>query len=50
MDDISTPKMRVRSQNNTPKGSAKKKTANFANVLNAMKKNKQNSSNTPQKN
>lgn len=47
MDDISTPKMRVRSQNTAPKGSAKKKTASFASVLNAMKKNKQN---TPQKN
>lgn len=38
MDEVSAPQMRVRSQNTTPKGSAKKKTANFAGVIDAMKK------------
>ncbi|XP_037938204.1 uncharacterized protein LOC119671576 [Teleopsis dalmanni] len=36
-DDISTPQMRVRNQNSTPK-SAKKKTANFAGVMEVLKK------------
>lgn len=40
MDDVATPTIRVRAQNTTPKGSAKKKTANFASVIDAMKKNK----------
>lgn len=38
MDEAATPTMRVRAQNATPKGSAKKKTANFAGVIDAMKK------------
>uniref|UniRef100_A0A1A9UEI8 PAXIP1-associated glutamate-rich protein 1 n=1 Tax=Glossina austeni TaxID=7395 RepID=A0A1A9UEI8_GLOAU len=36
-DDIAQPQMRVRSQNSTPK-SAKKKTANFAGVMEVLKK------------
>lgn len=43
MDDVSTTPtstMRVRAQNSALKGSAKKKTANFASVIDAMKKNK----------
>lgn len=38
MDEVAAPTMRVRAQNSTPKGSAKKKTANFAGVIDAMKK------------
>lgn len=38
MDEVATPTMRVRAQNATLKGSAKKKTANFAGVIDAMKK------------
>lgn len=37
MDEVAKPTMRVR-PNTTPKTSAKKKTANFAGVLDAMKK------------
>ncbi|XP_055844631.1 uncharacterized protein LOC129911014 [Episyrphus balteatus] len=37
MDDVALPQMRVRSQNSTPK-SAKKKTANFAGVIESLKK------------
>lgn len=40
MDDVSAPTMRVRTQNTAQKGPAKKKTANFASVIDAMKKNK----------
>lgn len=36
-DDIAQPQMRVRNQNSTPK-SAKKKTANFAGVMEVLKK------------
>ncbi|KAL1379362.1 hypothetical protein pipiens_008117 [Culex pipiens pipiens] len=38
MDDGPLPQMRVRTQNSGPKGSAKKKTTNFAGVLDQMKK------------
>ncbi|XP_058116856.1 uncharacterized protein LOC131288233 [Anopheles ziemanni] len=38
MDDVALPQMRVRGQNSGPKGSAKKKTTNFAGVLDQMKK------------
>ncbi|XP_058819192.1 uncharacterized protein LOC131682038 [Topomyia yanbarensis] len=38
MDDVALPQMRVRTQNSGPKGSAKKKTTNFAGVLDQMKK------------
>ncbi|XP_052867459.1 uncharacterized protein LOC128273518 [Anopheles cruzii] len=38
MDDVTLPQMRVRGQNSGPKGSAKKKTTNFASVLDQMKK------------
>ncbi|XP_065077261.1 uncharacterized protein Pa1 [Ochlerotatus camptorhynchus] len=38
MDDVPLPQMRVRTQNSGPKGSAKKKTTNFAGVLDQMKK------------
>ncbi|XP_055602237.1 uncharacterized protein LOC129757500 [Uranotaenia lowii] len=38
MDDVGLPQMRVRNQNTGPKGSAKKKTTNFAGVLDQMKK------------
>lgn len=38
MDEMAQPTMRVRSTNSTPKGSAKKKTTNFAGVLDSMKK------------
>nr|XP_019535646.2 uncharacterized protein LOC109407077 [Aedes albopictus] len=38
MDDGPLPQMRVRTQNTGPKGSAKKKTTNFAGVLDQMKK------------
>ncbi|XP_062554537.1 uncharacterized protein LOC134219718 [Armigeres subalbatus] len=38
MDDAALPQMRVRAQNTGPKGSAKKKTTNFAGVLDQMKK------------
>lgn len=41
MDDVAQPQMRVRNQNSTPK-SAKKKTANFAGVIDALKKQMQN--------
>lgn len=40
MDEVAAPTMRVRGPHSTPKSSAKKKTANFASVLDAMKKNK----------
>lgn len=42
MDDVALPQMRVRNQNSTPK-SAKKKTANFAGVIDALKKQRQQS-------
>uniref|UniRef100_A0A182NSS0 Uncharacterized protein n=1 Tax=Anopheles dirus TaxID=7168 RepID=A0A182NSS0_9DIPT len=38
MDDVALPQMRVRGQTSGPKGSAKKKTTNFAGVLDHMKK------------
>ncbi|XP_058451400.1 uncharacterized protein LOC131430426 [Malaya genurostris] len=38
MDDVALPQMRVRTQNSGPKGSAKKKTSNFAGVLDQIKK------------
>uniref|UniRef100_A0A2M3ZKA5 Uncharacterized protein n=1 Tax=Anopheles braziliensis TaxID=58242 RepID=A0A2M3ZKA5_9DIPT len=38
MDDVAPAQMRVRGQNSGPKGSAKKKTTNFAGVLDQMKK------------
>lgn len=38
MDEVATPQMRVRTTNSTLKGSAKKKTANFAGVIDAIKK------------
>uniref|UniRef100_A0A182Q6R5 PAXIP1-associated protein 1 n=1 Tax=Anopheles farauti TaxID=69004 RepID=A0A182Q6R5_9DIPT len=38
MDDVAKPAMRVRGQTTGPKGSAKKKTTNFAGVLDHMKK------------
>ncbi|XP_053659762.1 uncharacterized protein LOC128708807 [Anopheles marshallii] len=38
MDDVALPQMRVRVQTSGPKGSAKKKTTNFAGVLDHMKK------------
>lgn len=38
MDDVALPQMRVRGQNSGPKGSAKKKTTNFAGILDQMKK------------
>lgn len=40
MDEVATPTMRVQRPISTPKSSAKKKTANFASVLDVMKKNK----------
>lgn len=40
MDEVAAPTMRVRGPGSTPKSTAKKKTANFASVLNAMKKNR----------
>ncbi|KAJ6632811.1 hypothetical protein Bhyg_16351 [Pseudolycoriella hygida] len=44
MEEVAKPAMRVR-PNTTPKTSAKKKTANFAGVLDAMKKHRLSSSN-----
>lgn len=38
MDEVATPQMRVRTSGSTLKGSAKKKTANFAGVIDAIKK------------
>lgn len=38
MDEVSSPTIRVRSQNPLPKSATKKKTANFAGILDAMKK------------
>ncbi|KAG4065873.1 hypothetical protein HA402_012551 [Bradysia odoriphaga] len=46
MDEVAKPTMRVR-PNTTPKTSAKKKTANFAGVLDAMKKHRLSSSSGP---
>ncbi|XP_031625855.1 uncharacterized protein LOC116342395 [Contarinia nasturtii] len=40
MDEVASPTMRVQRPMSTPKSSTKKKTANFASVLDAMKKNK----------
>lgn len=40
MDEVAAPTMRVRGLISTPKPTMKKKTANFASVLDAMKKNK----------
>lgn len=40
MDEVAAPTMRVRGLNSAPKPTMKKKTANFASVLDAMKKNK----------
>jgi len=38
MDESPLQQIRVRNQNATPKGSAKKKTTNFAGVIDSMKK------------
>lgn len=38
MDEVSAPTIRVRAQNPLPKSVNKKKTANFAGILDAMKK------------
>lgn len=40
MDEVAAPTMRVQRPGTGPKSSVKKKTANFASVLDAMKKNK----------
>lgn len=40
MDEVTSPTMRVQRPIATTKSTAKKKTANFASVLDAMKKNK----------
>lgn len=42
MDEVASPTMRVQRPMSTPKSSIRKKTANFASVLDAMKKNKRN--------
>lgn len=40
MDEVAAPTMRVRGPGSNTKTATKKKTASFANVLDAMKKNK----------
>lgn len=40
MDEVAAPTMRVQRPMTGPKSTVKKKTANFASVLDAMKKNK----------
>lgn len=42
MDEVTAPTMRAQRPTLTPKSSAKKKTADFAGVLDAMKKNEKN--------